>query len=540
MPFLRFLNSFSSRSFLRRISSFLACILLLLIVANGRALATDTPTPTPGFSTGVPAGVTPTALPAGGSLSTLTYSFLGSQAGFANVTGVWVSGQGFKLDETLELSLIGGYFVEGVTHVDIAYAAGAEFDFVFGLSDGDGGESYNASGFATECEDVCHISFNPGGVDSHAVLFRAFAAVHDSSFAVQSITITFNGDTETYDVGEDGCPQLSPEQYEKLDPLYLVECPICYTTPTPIRDSQIFTTSVSALPTDSGDFSIPLIVSGEPVTPVNTVTPSPSPSPTADPDEVSYRFLNFRTSAYGGVPVSGLGTYVSGQGFASQYNGATTREYLALSSFISSADFDGTISGLTFNYTTDVVFHSIVYFLNSGSIVSTVNRGQTVLGSDLEAEWWFFTPFDFDQISFEFYSGTGADSATEFVVNSVSLQSETPPSPTSTPTPTATGQPWVSTPSPTDRDCSVAVWRDDTPIASFDTDFVIIDYQCYVVFPEIYIDMPGDGHDITADGVSFCVTFFQFPLIEVLGIRISLDWLMVGVVAFLVRLVSRF
>lgn len=516
---------------------------------------TSTPTPVP-FSTVAP-GATPPA--SGGAVNEVVrFSFLGGQGTFAVTIGTWQGGLGFKNTPSVGLSVLGGYFLEDISRVTLFYRSTVAFTTDFAICEGSCPPyEFEGSGGGSSCATECSINFAPAGVSGDTFLVVVDAGAGD--FYLRAMEVEFAGESESYDVGEDGCPILSPEQLAALDPLYFAQCSECFVTPTPVRDMPIASVALASPTlnlTVSSTFQIPIIVSGTavtatPATPglpgggLFTSTPSPYPTSTPGGDGcIAYE---------GGTLQSGWSAVPFGFGFTEvgSWNGTAWD-----SAYAPGADgdllrihrsWDGslitqisiTIDG---NCTTDTsTFHTTAGYIFSGdTIVDSVGSSSCPYNITNET-----AVFDLNQTgvtSIDLVSSVFTENDTGWArIKRVEICGDV--STTSTPAPTAspagTLAPWMNTPVFEDVDCSVAVFGEFEPVADFDPEFGIVAYNCYTIVPEIDIDIPNnDG--LHVDGVQWCITWFEFPVITLLGIAVSLDWLLVVVVAFLVRLLMAF
>jgi len=530
-----------------------------MLLVSASSASAQTATPTGGVSTGVPPTSSPP--PVAGVGTTVSFSFLSAQAGFAPVTGTWVSGSGFE-SVSGDLAVIGGYFMAGVTRVTIHYSATDSGTLDFALGDGLGGFNYTASGLYSECEDTCDMFFSPDAVDSH--ILEVGLAGQDGVFTLSGITVTFGGESESYSVGDDGCPILSAEQVAKLDPAYALSCSRCFTTPTPVRDSAIFVSPVPFetvdLTSQAATYFVPVDVSGTPstMTPVPSATPFITPTPGAavtyhynfDDDDLDQGQVHFEPAEFNPLIAQFLGAlYSPGR---SGFGWEDHRE-----------EFSGGLynSGVVIK----VIFDVPVTVSDVRWWGSHTKNGDNVLGTAI----WYTAVDGVTQLHSHFTSGNQPQDGFYEVGYSVPVSNvrvvyaftghgATAPGGNSvimddfeitasgadvfltpTPTPTGTGVPWLTlAASSTPSECSVAVFRDDNVIAEFPDVLTTIDYQCYTLIPEININIPD--HPLAVDGVSLCVTWFEMPIISLLGITFTLDIVLVAIAMWLAKMLLSF
>lgn len=536
--------------------------LLLINPINGYAQ-----TNTPGVST-IPPGDTPSpGVPPG--VNRVTWSFLRAQGTFAATVGSWVLDQGFN-STSGDLTLIGGYFLEDIVQVEISYSSDDSGSLDFGLQMGSDPPVFESGALFSACSGICVATFSPAALD--ADIFLLDVEADDDTFTVMSITVEFAGDSEAYDVGVDGCPILDNEQINKLDPLYYSQCSACFTEPTPVRENSIPTVTIGST---ASPYGIPVIVSGTPVTatpglsglpigsmptwtltPVNTATVTDTPVATATPilQVVVFDFTD--GGQHGWIPMNvplTWGDQVNSftlSGVQSIFDSGVGREYIQIDYPASNPSMVAT--ALSIFYTVPPSPYASIHFdifnTNGATIQNTITQS-----TELSVGGSFVKTYNLSSVTLSgwglnaFSNLLGGNQAdwyiTRIEVQTTNVVTATPiasATVTSTAAPTSTGAPWVGMPTVDPVSCSVAVFRDDNPVAAFDTEFEIVDYQCYTIVPEIEIDLPGTDNDVDIDGTQYCVTWFEMPVIELLGIQLSLDWLLVIVVAFLLSLVLKF
>lgn len=142
------------------------------------------------------------------------------------------------------------------------------------------------------------------------------------------------------------------------------------------------------------------------------------------------------------------------------------------------------------------------------------------------------------------------------------------PSPGATPTPTPTGS---ATPTPTITptfnpgatqaiNCEIPEYTEEPIVGGIGDEIVIIDEICYVIVPQIdfraldfTLDLPDliflpdtigleDVYlfDAVIEEVHLCVTWIQFPALEIVGVPIPLDWVLLVAVGWFVLMLLRF
>lgn len=513
----------------------------------------QTSTPTGGVSTGAPPIVTP-GIP-GGVGTTVSFSFLQAQAGFAPTIGIWTAGVGFE-NVSGDLTVIGGYFMQGITRVTLRYNAAVGGELEFGLPDGVGGYNFLSGAGYSDCVTVCSIIFSPPAVDSD-LLVVAMVSQPDG-FELRGIEVVFGGTNESYSVNDAGCPVLSPEQLAKLDPSFFAACSRCFTTPTPARSNQL-STVVLPFPTEDATlaqtFVIPVIVSGTAVTRTPgfppctfcaTASPTVAPSPTPGGNQYNFDF----TQNTGGWTVSAVGFnatvgHYTSVGWQSDYVVSTGEGngFQAIGIHLH-LPTPATVYGIYAEYTwvagtTDRPddHPNIVFVAGANILLNEVPPGASPAA-------WVGTQTGISDILVQGASGftnAGANPGGSFLITRVILTLDTAVLPTATPSSTAaatvTGAPWLTLPPTEEVECSVAVFRDDTPVASFPDVLTTVDYQCYTLVPEVHLSIPD--HPLDVDGVQVCVTWFEMPIITILGIQFTMDIVLLAVAAFLFRLLLK-
>lgn len=366
-----------------------------------------------------------------------------------------------------------------------------------------------------------------------------------------------------YDV-VDGCPVLTDAEIDLLDPIYRSQCSRCFTTPTPVRDSVlVFPTALTSQPTvdltSPGSFQIPVIISGTPQTPTpfgtaapaSTLapgTPTATPPPTATPifGVITFDFTGSQARGWNTLVAWGGGLInnpITSLGWQSDYNaGSNEREYFQLD--YSGAAITG-VTALAVTFTSTFDHYDVEFYDTDGANVGTLyaSRGGTPTGS-IQTE--IFTSLPGGTITLDGWAFNGFSN--QYVTNppgswyihkiEVQTSNVVTATPTYTPSATITGAPWVQFATATPSGCELAVFRDDSPVVEFPDHLEVWDYQCYTIIPEIVFS--GGESPSGIDGVELCVTWVIFPVISFLGFGLSIDWLLVGVLAFLIRILLSF
>lgn len=520
-------------------------------------------TNTPSINTPTPGASTPT--PYGWDENVIALNFAFSEQFFDLIDGVHTSGQGFQ-SVGGELHINGNDNEYGpVTKVQLRYTASASgsIQIVFNYD----GVSQDAIlvNFST-CLNCSNIIIT---LDNIIIDNFDIEVTTTSLFTLHEMSIyAFTGESAPpTPVVVGGCPILTTEQIVLLDPVYRSNCARCFITPTPVRENSISTKVIAVSTQDltlQGTFQVPVIVSGTPMTPTpggiaigNTATPAPTNTPlfTATPSYVVYTY-NFES----GVFPAGweYDTYLSG-GVAFNYGliGAGG----VRSVYVGNVDGVGfvnrqrvSVRGEDLNLTNvvqiNVKFNNSAYDLNSVNVwLSTggvyalqVSANPSVLASN--NEWVFGSispPRNFEDVDLYIDANTAQVSGfhylkeIQFVTNLVAPT----PTPTSTPTPTATGAAWFPTLDPSESECSVPQYRDDTPIVDVPIMLNPAGYSCYTLVPDMTVAIPGRG-TLGIDGLQLCVDWVEFPHLQILSITIALDWVLVAVLATMIRYLLNF
>lgn len=537
------------------------CIMLLMIL-DGSVVSGQTATPQP-FITLTPAA---TGTPGGAGLNDVVhFGFKGGQGTFAVTLGSWASGIGFQSASGI-LTVFGGYQLDEITKVTLHYSSTTAGDMDFGIQSGSPPPDYEASGGFSVCATECTIFFSLSPAVS-GDLFLLAVDVGAGDFVLTAMDVEFEGESEAYDVDDEGCPILDAGQLSSIDPLYYSQCAHCFVTPTPVRDSLIPTVALPAPTLDltvSSTFEIPVIVSGTPqtrtpapaggglftATPTSTVTVTPGGA-TATPhfEQVIFDFTDGGQHTW--IPMNYPATWgdqvvtFSVGGIQSVFTASpSAREYIQIDRLAAAGSITG-VTAIGFQYTTlgdnggGIIWE--VYDTNGASLTSLI-AGSTVggTGTSLNQTYILGSPVTLSGWGVNAYTGvlggTNHWYLEKILLTTTNVVTATPAL-TSTPNPT--GAPWIVTPVTEDVDCSVAVFGDFEPVAQFEDTLRIVSVECYTIIPEVHIDIPGND-PLDIDGVQWCITWYEFPIISVLGITVTLDWLLVVVVAWMIRALLSF
>lgn len=557
----------------------------MLLVLSVDEVKAQTSTPTPGFST-VPPGATPT--PAGSSpVNSVTFDFRIGEAGFTSLFGSQVIALGFQTNNEI-MDLKGGYAMIDVSSVVLHYNSDAAFEVGFELCEtdclGDDPIVHFQYGLVlpacpSGCEYVYSIDHETIGKIKFAFQAVDVGEPYDGVFVVSAIDVTFERGVFDYET-EGDCPILSPEQIDELDPLYRASCSRCFTTPTPERDLNPFGGTLTVAPTLDGTlqstFQIPVIISGTPMTATPIVvapgggsTATFTPTATFVPETDLQRWITFDdTIAY---ITNGNGGSRGGAGNPSPGHdssiwvasaGGDTYDMRSVSITVYIADIVD-FNGYSFEYTVDRtssegvvgihVYGFTGYTGHTIEIDGNLSGGTEILdsaASGIENSWTrnhsqSITPTnDYDSLVITAYIGNRIDlgdpsDLIDLRIDNVKIfgGAALTPTPVLTSTPHSTGVPWLGTPDLSDNDCSVITLRDDTPVAEFPTNFTVVDYGCYTIVPEVDITIAEP--DINIHGLSLCITWFQMPVISILGIVATLDWLLIALSVWLIAIIMK-
>lgn len=546
---------------------FLSYILLLLLTVS--SVSAQTSTPTGGFSTAVP-GSTPT--PGGGNpLSQVTFNFLDGRAGFQSLFGEWVVFLGWHSENEI-MDLRGGYSMQDVSQLVLHYSSDADFEAELQLCTldclGDDTIEYFLLGIELEaCPTGCEYVYSPGSVDIGKIKMgfqsMTLGEPYDGVFTVTAIDVVFAAAVGEYDLNGD-CPVLSELAVSLLEPAYFASCRRCFLEATPVRDSVI---PIAQIPTATlngtlqSTFEIPIMISGTPVTrtpaapggglftatPTVTLTNTPGGA-TATPhfEQVIFDFTDGGQHSW--IPMNYPATWgdqivtFQAGGIQSVFTASpSAREYIQIDRLAASGSITG-VTAIGFQYSTlgdnggGIIWE--VYDTNGASLTSLI-AGSTVggTGTSLNQTYILGSPVTLSGWGVNAYTGvlggTNHWYLEKILLTTTNVVTATPAL-TSTPNPT--GAPWVVTPVMEENDCSVAVFRDATPIAEFPTYFTVVDYGCYTIVPEVEITFSQP--DVIVDGLSVCVTWFQMPLISMFGVVATLDWLLLLLAAYMVKLIT--
>lgn len=521
-------------------------LLPLLLVSVPAAVATSTPviiTPSPGA----------TATPFSLYETNIVLDFKDDRQFFIESVGDWIGGEGF-VTVSQELLFEGNGNEYGpITQVSLNYsvisAGGAAFVTLAaqynGLTIHSAGATLNQ---CTACGNFV-VPLDGATIDNFVIHVEAGSGVFVQIHSMTIRTGTGSLPTPTY-ATVDGCPVLSSYEVSLLDPRYVASCSRCFAQPTR-RVAPIPTGVMSTPSSGTSEFTIPVMVSGTPMTktpygiplPAATLapgTPSATPSATATPDNevVVYNFLGSNTNSF--VPSYDGGDFygeITGSGWKSVHidvnSGGSTinREYIQIA--LSGVNVTN-ITALSFHiakdYETTIGFN--IYLNHGGGLVRYL--GRTYLGGSVTLDDLFLISPSayYDQLFIDVYSGVG--DTNPFYLQQISVETSNPAPPTSTPTITPTYESYFEGyKTPTEAVCGAPVWRDNDPIAQFPIGIDIQGYDCYSIIPEMYFNIPGQDEDFNLVGLDLCVTWFTWPTIGALGFNIGIDWILVMFLGFL-------
>lgn len=527
----------------------LLCLLLCVGFSPTKA-QTNTPQPSPIY----PSATAP--VPANPGASTTHYDFSHTQAFFGFYTeGTYVVGEGF---ETVDgrLIILGQFTMESVVGVRLFYTSEAATTFDFSIEDTITTPVFSGGGVLDSCPaSICAELVDVSQISGDTM--RIDFTTADGVFTLRAMDVIYGTDNGGYIV-EDGCPVLSPEQIEKLEPRYFAECSRCFLQPTPVRDNPIFTPPFTPqLTVNPATFQIPVIISGTPKTPTPFGTAAPVPTfapgtPTLTPTASSTPVLEVITFDFTGSnergwvsPTlwGGMDNDVTELGWESVWTTISNqREYFQLN--YTGAPISG-VTALAVTFTSPFDHYDVEFYDTDGTNVGVAyaSRGGTPTGAmqteiftslpggTVTLDGWAFNAFSNQYISDP--SGSWYIHKIEVLTNNLVTVT-----PTYTPSVTPTGVPWVQLMTATPSDCSIAQWRDDRPIASFPDKLSVVTYQCYTLIPEIVRTTPEGEFGI--DGFEVCVLFFEFPVVQILGFTIYFDWILIGVMGWLIIQLLRF
>lgn len=529
-----------------------SCALLPLLLSGAAVNATSTPnivTPTPnGVGTSTPAGY--------GYDTAIPLDFRTADQFYTADTGSRLDGAGWlSVGGVLDMHGNGNTYGP-VSRVSLLYTALSTGTLEITITVG-GDLVYNAAVSFSTCTNCTNMNFTLPNVDLDDIHIEVTSS---ALFTLKVLTMIVRTGSEPEPTAEivGGCPVLTQSQIDRLDPGYMRSCGRCFVTPTPPRAQTIPTRQVASLPTGTSGtdvFSIPILVSGTAVTatPPGYVAPAATPAPgtatwtplpTSTPyyDMLDFNFLgtedngfviSFDPSAspntyYGDFEALGLrSNYIDSSSF-----GSITRQYVQASRTISISGIQAVGYEIYNPSAQSITIES--YFGGGGANFRTYHGSTTISDFFLTSPNW-----NIYDILLNVYSGTFADSGAHFYVQHLYIQTSdiVTPVPTNTPTATVTGAPYVQ-PQPTETlaSCAAPVFRNDTPLMEIPEFITVTGYECYVVVPEMNINIPGQADDLEIVGAQICVTWFTWPTINFLGLPIPIEFVVImSVLGWLVR-----
>lgn len=538
-------------------------ILCTLLCINPLQSKAQTNTPT-----NVPFGGGSTATPPGWHPEDIVLDFSSSDNFYTITTGSQINGQGVVASGGVIAMHGNGNEYAPVMQVRIRYSANSSgtlgIEVRYGAT-----ILYTASGAYAACVQCDNAVFNLENVTLDDI---AVDVIGGGSFTLHEIVIrAYVGEptsTPEYDLVGD-CPVLSSEEIAVLDPEYMQTCARCFRTPTPQSQLAIPTrviptvqgiceinlTPPTVTPTYSGTGTphATLAPVACPALPVGTLTATPLPTSTPLPPTATWvstpgytvvmHDFDFRASSHGfTVPAGYWGTWVSGQGWTPGNCGGNCR------SFVIERYFGWTIDYIEWTVkpgAQNLVSHNYAASSFGGAVVD-LDLGATQNNALYEANTYYRNiggTLNYWLINPSASNGNNAFYLVHARIRQLIPYSTPTPHPTNTPIVTNTPYFGVNTPEGSGSyNCSAPVFRDNTPIASFpDTLLQDVGYNCYRIIPAI---PPGlitnSGSDATFDGVDLCVQWFEFPYIAFFDIQISLDWLLIPVLGWLLRRLLQF
>jgi len=311
-----------------------------------------------------------------------------------------------------------------------------------------------------------------------------------------------------------------------LDPMYALQCRRCFVA-TAVPGLPIFPTS--DVPSVTLDFS-GLTVTPEGATPTDVIgatstaaptdvptltsTPTimPTIEPTCEPDLSVAADWHLYDGSHGTI-LGAFQYYIQAQ---SSYPGSGAYEYIILTTG-----------------ETDVCASPSVEYVSGG-----VPQGFAVNPCGTE-----INPFSLNTV----LTPNGAEAPINFLEIQVTggtgiynigfpICGESEPTSTLAPTPTETLAPFAE-----QNDCTVPVYRIETPVAAIDPVVTEVGQNCYTIIPQMNIGLPDVTilgvtlQDINVDETDLCVHWMDYPDPSILGITISFGWIILIPLAWFVR-----
>jgi len=371
--------------------------------------------------------------------------------------------------------------------------------------------------------------------------------IHPTWGAIQTNTPSILTATPAPTLDRSGCPSGSFDT-DGLDSEWASVCSRCIAlaTNTPQVTIPAFvlgtvaplSTLATAAPTWIPMYTTPTL-GGLSIVPTAGVTSTPSAAP------FSYTFD--LTASSGGWVVNhadgvDVGSWVSGEGWNTVYNGWSVPGYSGAFAVLDlGLDFSTlNVTGVTVHYGSYPVATeplTIGYCENSCSSYSYIsglpfNTSENEVFVDYAGIGIDYTTLDHFGFRLIGTSGYGyVVPVTSITISGIGV-CEWCGSPTSTPE-------FSPTPAPTSRPpilCDTPLYGDySTPIVNVDVDTTDLGTDCYTVIPEV--DTSGWLFDagLRIDGVEICFQWKAFPTIQVFGLTIALDLLLIIPLAYLVR-----
>lgn len=527
----------------------------MLLLSLGRVDAqTATPTPPP-FITGVPPTATPQQGAGNGQMSTIGFNFQSGPAGFDDVFGEWSAGLGFQSELGL-LAIYGGFRMTDVAVVSLLYsnldAGSLELRLCEPGNALCGTEVFSDVSSVPVCPDsTClKIWFVPSIASDRIQISWESDTAPDGYFLARVLTVDFRAAVDTFPVDDNGCPVMGVDDVNLLDAAYRSQCSRCFSTPQPGFSKMLSPEPLTAVatlnPTAQGTYSIPIVITVggtvEFITATSRFEPTLTRTPTATPTSIyaptwtpnpSFSSQNYFVCAVTTcAPDPALDPFDDGGQYDSQtrrINPGGVRVQLGNYRWVGGINVTFKAPAPTWN-----TFQ--IHAAGTYSPVVTVNKNSP---NNLRTQGISFTaPIFTDYVDLlPVDSNGGAPLRTQYIAVLYSAASTPLPVSTATSTPQATID-WIKQPTYSPVDCSVPQFRDDTPVAALPVHFDVVNYQCYTIVPEI--EIVALEPDFIIDGTSICVTFFAFPVVDILGITVSLDWVLIIVAAYLVRMLLKF
>lgn len=528
----------------------LSFLLIGMLLVPLSEVSAQTDTPTPPFVTGVPPTATP---PQGGNgqMSEIGFNFQQGEAGFNSLFGAWQPGIGI-VTELGGLHIFGGFGMTEVGEVELYYTSDDSGDMRLRLCPSADtacpSPVYDQTAPIPACPDGCSYTFLPPSPDIVLIIVSFETDSEPDGFlALRGMIVRFFGQAEEFPV-TDGCPLMDPTEMALLDPSYRASCSRCFSTVVPpfaqnVSTAAPMTARPSLNPTVQGTYSIPIVVTAGGTAsfitatswanPTITRTPSPTPTsmfpPTWTPNPSQSQQTFYVCAPSTCLPDAALNPF-DDQG---QYDSQTRR--------IGPGGVRINLTSWRWVYSVTVRYKYVnpswismrVEAQSQVGVTANINTNNPNQLRDTGAG--FTAPVFSNYVDLMPVNDNGGNTIrTQLII--VNYAAASTPLPVASPTPTlAPSVEWVQEPTFEPVDCEVPRFRNATPVAEFPESFAIVSYECYTIIPEINIS----AFDFVMDGLNFCITWFEMPVIELLGITVSLDWLLVVVIAYLVDMILK-